>query len=199
MHSILARDALDLVIDGPRGYPGEGDALKARPPGSRCGAAAHTLSLPAVSLSAMAIEGTASVVIAAPIDSVYAVAADVGQSPRWQPQFKRCEVLERDADGSQTLVRMITDGKLRDLKSEVRFSYDPPAGLRWRQVKGDLKSIEGSWAFEDLGDGSTRATYAMSVDLGRILGTVFRGPIVGILRGQLIETMPGKLKRDIEG
>jgi uncharacterized membrane protein len=150
-------------------------------------------------LSAMAIEGTASVVIAAPIDTVYAVAADVEQAPRWQPQFKRCEVLERDRDGNQTLVRMITDGKIRDLKSDMRFSYDTPNGLRWAQVKGDLKSIEGSWAFEDLGDGRTRATYAMTVDLGRILGTVFRGPIVGILRGQLIESMPGKLKRDIEG
>jgi hypothetical protein len=147
----------------------------------------------------MAIEGTASVVIAAPIEDVYAVAADVEGSPRWQPQFKRCEVLERDGDGNQTLVRMITDGKVRDLKSEMRFSYDAPSGLRWSQVKGDLKSIEGSWTFEDLGDGGTRATYAMTVDLGRILGTVFRGPIIGILRGQLIESMPGKLKQDIEG
>lgn len=147
----------------------------------------------------MAIQGTASTMISAPIGDVYAVAADVERSPRWQPQFKRAEVLERDADGNQTLVRMITDGKLRDLKSDMRFSYDAPAGLQWLQVKGDLKSIEGSWAFEDLGDGTTRATYALSVDLGRILGTVFRGPIVGILRGQLIETMPGKLKRDVEG
>jgi ribosome-associated toxin RatA of RatAB toxin-antitoxin module len=147
----------------------------------------------------MAIEGNASVVIAAAIDDVYAVAADVERSPRWQPQFKRVEVLERDDDGNQTLVRMITDGKVRDLKSDMRFSYDPPAGLSWRQVKGDLKSIEGSWTFEKLGDTSTRATYAMTIDLGRILGTVLRGPIVGILRGQLIETMPGKLKRDIEG
>ena len=199
MHSIRARDALDLVIDGPRGYPGEGGALEARPPGSRCGAAPHTLPSGSVSLSVVAIEGTASVVITAPIDAVYAVAADVEGSPRWQPQFKRCEVLERDADGNQTLVRMITDGKVRDLKSEMRFSYDAPTGLRWSQVKGDLKSIEGSWRFEDLGEGSTRATYAMTVDLGRILGTVFRGPIVAILRAQLIESMPDKLKRDIEG
>jgi ribosome-associated toxin RatA of RatAB toxin-antitoxin module len=147
----------------------------------------------------MAIEGSASAVIAAPIGDVYAVAADVEHSPRWQPQFKRAEVLERDAAGNQTLVRMITDGKLRDLTSEMRFSYDAPTGLSWRQVNGDLKSIEGSWVFEALGDGSTRATYAMAVDLGRILGVVFRGPIVGILRGQLIETMPGKLKRDVEG
>jgi ribosome-associated toxin RatA of RatAB toxin-antitoxin module len=147
----------------------------------------------------MTIEGSASAVIAAPIEQVYALAADVEGTPRWQPQFKRAEVLERDADGNQTLVRVITDGRVRDLKSDMRFSYDAPTGLRWRQVKGDLKAIDGSWTFEDRGDGTTRATYEMSIDLGRILGSVFRGPIVGILRAQLIELMPGKLKREIEG
>jgi ribosome-associated toxin RatA of RatAB toxin-antitoxin module len=147
----------------------------------------------------MAIEGSASTVIEAPIERVYAVAADVESSPRWQPQFKRVEVLERNGDGDQTLVRMVTDGKVRDLRSDVRFDYDAPAGLRWRQVKGDLKSVEGSWSFEDLGDGTTRATYELSVDLGRILGAVMRGPVVGILRQQLVDSMPDKLKRDVEG
>ena len=146
----------------------------------------------------MAIEGSASVVIMAPIDRVYAVAADVEASPRWQSQFKRVEVLERDGEGNQTLVRMVTDGKVRDLSSDVRFTYDAPAGLSWRQVKGDLKSVEGSWAFQDLGDGTTRASYVLAVDLGRILGTIIRGPLVGILRQALIESMPDKLKRDVE-
>ena len=34
----------------------------------------------------------------------------------------------------------------------------------------------------------------MEVDLGRMLGMVIRGPLVGVLRGQLVESMPGKLK-----
>ena len=68
-----------------------------------------------------------------------------------------------------------------------------------RQGSGDLKSVEGSWELEDLGDGRTRATYSMSVDLGRMLGMVIRGPLVGVLRGQLVESMPGKLKGFIEG
>jgi uncharacterized membrane protein len=198
MHTRV-RDALDLAIVGPRGSPGEGWRAEARSPGSRCGAAPDTVPAPRRIVAAMAIEGSATIVIDAPIDRVYAVAADVAGSPRWQPQFKAAEVLERDADGHQTLVHMVTDGKVRDLHSDVRFSFDPPSGLRWRQVKGDLKAVEGAWAFEDLGAGRTRATYALSVDLGRILGAVIRGPVVGILRQQLIDSMPGKLKRDVEG
>jgi hypothetical protein len=147
----------------------------------------------------MAIEGRASIEISAPIAEVFAVAADVEGSPRWQPEIKRAECLERDGDGRQTLVHTETDGKVRTLNSTLRFTYDEPTGIRWEQVDGDLKSVEGSWELEDLGDGSTRATYWMEVDLGRMLGMVIRGPLVGVLRGQLVESMPGKLKGFVEG
>ena len=147
----------------------------------------------------MAISGSASTVIEAPIDEVYAVAADVEGSPRWQPEIKRAEVLETDADGNQVLVSTETDAKVRSLKSTLRFTYDPPRGLSWRQEDGDLKSVEGSWSFEEEGGGRTKATYEMTVDLGRMLGMVIRGPLVGVLRGQLVESMPDKLKKDVEG
>lgn len=143
------------------------------------------------------IDGRASTEIEAPIEAVFAVAADVEGSPRWQPEIKVAECVERDGD-DQTLVHMETDAKVRRLKSEMRFSYEQPARIAWVQEEGDLKSVEGSWQLEDLGDGRTRATYWLEVDLGRVLGMVIRGPLVDILRGQLVETMPEKLKRFIE-
>ncbi|HEX8204931.1 MAG TPA: SRPBCC family protein [Solirubrobacteraceae bacterium] len=146
----------------------------------------------------MAIQGSASTVIDAPIDEVYAVAADIENSPRWQPEIKRAEAVERDGD-EQRLVEMETDAKVRTLKSTLRFTYDAPNGLSWVQEEGDLKSVEGSWSFEEAGEGQTKATYEMTVDLGRMLGMVIRGPLVGVLRGQLVESMPDKLKKDVEG
>ncbi len=146
----------------------------------------------------MAISGSASTVIDAPIEEVYAVAADVEGSPRWQPEIKRAECLERDADGRQVLVRTETDAKVRTLGATLRFSYEEPVGLSWVQEEGDLKSVVGSWRFEDLGEGRTRATYEMTVDLGRMLGMVIRGPLVDLLRHQIVETMPGKLKGFLE-
>jgi uncharacterized protein YndB with AHSA1/START domain len=146
----------------------------------------------------MAISGSASAVIEAPIEEVYAVAADIEGSPRWQPEIKRAEAIERSGD-EQVVVETETDAKVRTLKSTLRFSYDPPHGLSWRQESGDLKSVEGSWTFEEEGEGRTKATYEMTVDLGRMLGMVIRGPLVGALRGQLVESMPDKLKKDVEG
>jgi hypothetical protein len=146
----------------------------------------------------MAIEGFASIEIDAPIERVYAVAADVEGAPRWQPEMKEARVIARDAQGNQVLVNTAIDAKVRTLQLELRFEYDEPTGLRWTQEKGDLKSVDGSWLFDDLGDGRTRATYTMTIDLGRMLGMVIRGPLVGVLRGQLIDSMPAKLKGFVE-
>ncbi|HEV7483161.1 MAG TPA: SRPBCC family protein [Solirubrobacterales bacterium] len=145
------------------------------------------------------IDGTASVEIEAPIDEVFAVAADVEGSPRWQPEIKVAECVERDGDGNQALMRMETDAGVRHLKSEMRFSYEAPTRIGWVQEEGDVKSVEGSWELEDLGGGRTRATYWLEVDLGRKLGLLIRGPVVGVLRGRMVDSMPGKLKDFIEG
>lgn len=144
------------------------------------------------------IDGSASVEIEAPIADVYRVAADVEGSPRWQPEIKVAECRERDGDGNQVLVHMETDAKVRRLGSEMRFSYAEPTRISWAQEDGDLKSVVGSWELEDLGDGRTRATYSLEVDLGRKLGLLIRGPLVGVLRGQLVNSMPDKLKRFVE-
>ena len=58
--------------------------------------------------------------------------------------------------------------------------------------------MEGSWDLEDLGDGRTRATYNLEVDLGRMLGMVIRGPLVDALRGQLVSARAGELKKRVE-
>jgi ribosome-associated toxin RatA of RatAB toxin-antitoxin module len=145
------------------------------------------------------IDGSASTEIEAPVAEVFAIAADVEGSPRWQPEIKVAECLERDGDGNQVLVHMETDAKVRRLGSEMRFSYEQPTRVAWSQEDGDLKSVEGSWELKDLGEGRTGVTYWLEVDLGRMLGMVIRGPVVGVLRGQLVDSMPEKLKAFVEG
>ena len=61
--------------------------------------------------------------------------------------------------------------------------------------KGDLKSVDGSWKLEDLGDERTRATYSIEVDLGRTLGMLVRGPMVDMLRQMLAGARAGELKK----
>jgi uncharacterized membrane protein len=147
----------------------------------------------------MAIEGSATIEIDAPLARVYEVAADVENSPAWQPEIKSAITTERSPNGEQTYVETKVDGKVRTLTSNLRFAYPDAKTITWEQEKGDLKAVRGSWSFEDLGDGRTQATYGLYIDLGRALGLVIRGPLVDVLRGQLCDSMPGKLKGFCEG
>lgn len=144
------------------------------------------------------ISGSASIEIDAPIETVFDVAADVEGSPRWQPEIKVAECVERDGDGNQALVHMETVVAVRQVNSEMRFSYERPTRIAWVQEDGPMKSIEGSWELEDLGDGRTRASYALEADPGRKLGLIIRGPVVDALRAHMVDSMPEKLKGFVE-
>lgn len=142
--------------------------------------------------------GSAETEIAATAQTVYVVAADGEGSPRWQSEIEVAECLERDSEGNQLLVRMETETPVKRLVSVLRYDYREPDRISWVQEEGDLKAVEGSWEFEDLG-GRTMATYTLEVDPGRIIGMALRGPVVGLLRGRMVDTMPGKLKAFVEG
>lgn len=140
------------------------------------------------------IGGESSAEIGSPLEAVYAIAADAEGAPRWQPEIEVAECLERDAAGNQLRVRIETETPIKRLSSILVYSYESPTRISWTQEDGDLKSVEGSWELRDLGDDRTEATYRLEVDPGRILGMALRGPVVGVLRGKMVDSMPGKLK-----
>ena len=143
--------------------------------------------------------GSASEEIDAPLADVWTVVEDVLTAPDWQSGLVGMSALEKDAEGRPTLVEVENDIKVRHVKSQVRFRYEPPTRLAWSQEKGDLKSVEGSWELEELGGDRTRATYTLDADPGRVLGMLIRGPVEDLLRGQLVNGRPGELKARVEG
>jgi carbon monoxide dehydrogenase subunit G len=142
--------------------------------------------------------GTAEAEIDAPVEEVWALVEDVLIAPEWQGGLVSVSALERDGEGRPTLVESVSDIKVRHVKTQVRFSYDPPTRLSWSQEKGDLKSVEGSWVLEDLGAGRTRATYTLDADPGRVLGMLIRGPVEAAARAMLVNARPGELKERVE-
>ncbi len=145
------------------------------------------------------INGSASEEIDAPIAQVWEVVQDTETAPEWQDGMDKMTVRERDADGRPELVETETDATVRTVKSTVRFAYEPETKLTWTQVKGDLKSVVGSWELEDLGGGRTKATYSLDGDPGRVLGMLIRGPVEGKIRDLLVKARPGELKARVEG
>ena len=145
------------------------------------------------------ISGERVVEIDAPIERCFEIAADIDNAIEWQGSLKDVEVLERGPDKRALLVNTESDAKVKTVKARLRFSYEEPTSIRWVQEKGDTKSLIGSWTFEDLGDGRTRATYALEADPGRMLGILLRGPAEAKVRDFLVGDAADGLKQHAEG
>ena len=87
------------------------------------------------------ITGSSVAEIDARIERVWEVVQDVLTAPAWQRGLKDMREVERDAEGHVTLAESSSDAKVRTIKSTVRFAYDGPTRMDWRQEKGELKSL----------------------------------------------------------
>lgn len=137
--------------------------------------------------------GTAAAEVDAPIDVVYALLEDVAIAPEWQSGLLEMAVLKRDGEGRPLRCRTSSDAKVKVIKTEVEFSYEPGKAVRWKQVKGDLKSLDGAWELKDLGDGRTQVTYKLTGDPGRMLGMLVSGPVEGKIREKMVDVRPGEV------
>jgi carbon monoxide dehydrogenase subunit G len=147
----------------------------------------------------VALSGEASAEIEAPIEQVWPLIEDISTIVDWQGGVQSIEILERDGDGRPVLCEIVSDAKVKSIKTRVRFTHQPPTRLSWIQEKGDVKALTGFWALDDLGEGRTRATYAVEVDPGRVLGMLVKGPVEGVVRSILVGSRPAELKRLAEG
>jgi uncharacterized membrane protein len=144
------------------------------------------------------IKGDRSVEVEAPIARCFEIAANIEAAPEWQGSLQDVEVLERDGDKRATLVETKSDAKVKSVRALLRFSYEEPKRIEWVQEKGETKSLRGWWDFEDLGDGRTRATYALETDPGRVLGLLLRGPAEGMVKDFLLGGAAEGLKSQAE-
>ena len=62
------------------------------------------------------LKGDSTVEIDAPLDEVYAIAADLDTAAEWQGSLKDVDILERDDQGRATLVDTTNDAKVRTVQ-----------------------------------------------------------------------------------
>lgn len=142
--------------------------------------------------------GASSVEIDAPIERCFALVADVDNASSWQRSLRKARVLRQGDDGRPDLVRTEWDALVTTVEVCLRYFYEEPTSIRWVRESGDVKSLEGHWKFEDLGDQRTRATFRVAVDPGRVLGMLARGPAEAKVRTHLLNDLTSGLKKAAE-
>lgn len=106
------------------------------------------------------------VTIAALPQACFDVLLEYETFPEWQSAVRWVEVVSRDSHGRGREVHFEIDAKVRTIRYELEYSYEPPHRIAWTYLGGDIKDVDGEFIFEDRGDGSTLATYSLALDPG---------------------------------
>ncbi|HEY3192676.1 MAG TPA: SRPBCC family protein [Solirubrobacterales bacterium] len=136
-----------------------------------------------------------TVEIAAPMQTCFDAITDYETFPSWQGAVVDTEVLDWDKKGRGKRVRLFIDAKVRKVDYTLDYRYDEPERIEWDFVEGNgINGADGHYLFDDLGDGRTRATYKLGLEVGIPLpGPVARRAHKSTLKGSVED-----LKREAE-
>ena len=142
--------------------------------------------------------GDGSVEVAVARGRCFEVAAAVAAYPDWHPVIKSMTPLAQDADGRASHARAVVDASVSTVTVEVGFSYSEPSRVECRRQSGDLSRMWTTFEFVELESGLTRVDYATSLDPGRMLSMLARGPVIEKVRTKLVDDALAGFKRVAE-
>lgn len=136
-----------------------------------------------------------SIDIKASAEEILEVATDFEAYPDWNANIKKVEVREEDEDGWATQVWYEVDAKVKTISYTLEYDYsNVPESFSWNLLEGDVKSLSGSYAFDEFED-VTDVTYEMAIEPGF--------PIPGFMKRQaekqIISGALKDLKKRVEG
>ena len=144
----------------------------------------------------MADQATERIHVEASPERCFEAAVDFERYPEWAGEVKAAEILDRDCDGRGQRVRYRISalGKTIHYVLEYDFS-DAPTGFSWKLVEADmLRALDGTYRFDDDGDGGTDLTYVLAVDIAF--------PMPGFMKrtaaGMIVQTALRDFKRYAE-
>ena len=143
----------------------------------------------------MAEQTSSTIVVDAAPSAVMAVIADFPAYPQWAKGVQVADVNEVGIDGRAEQVFFSLD--VPPIKDEYTLAYDWDGDrqVTWTLVQGKmLKSLDGAYVLDDLGNGSTKVTYRLALDVNI--------PLIGMLKRKgekiLIDTALKGLKNRVE-
>ncbi|MDP3968400.1 MAG: SRPBCC family protein [Nocardioides sp.] len=143
----------------------------------------------------MADQTTSTIVVAAEPAAVMAVIADFDAYPAWAQGVKTADVVEDGPGGRPRRVYFELDAAPIKDAYTLAYTWDGDREVTWTLAEGKmLKSMDGAYELEELGDGRTEVTYRLAVDIAI--------PMIGMLRRKaekvIIDTALKGLKKRVE-
>lgn len=108
--------------------------------------------------------------IAAPVEKVFDVVADVASYPQFLDGLGMVGVEILDSGDDFQVVKHAVKKMGTVVSYTLRYSLQKPEKITWSFVEGQMmKDNRGSWEFTGLGDDRTRARYQVEVRFGMLV------------------------------
>ncbi|RMD82453.1 MAG: hypothetical protein D6815_09205 [Candidatus Dadabacteria bacterium] len=105
-------------------------------------------------------------IIEAPIEVCFETITDFEKYPDWFTGIEQAVVERADPDRCLWTVRYRLHMVVKTISYTLSYEGKRPEWLAWSLERGDVKAIEGSYAFKRLEPTRTEATCTQAVDVG---------------------------------
>lgn len=133
-----------------------------------------------------------TITINAPVEKCWAVISDYERYPEFLPEVKKIKTNNRR--GSEVDVQYEAE-VVKVIKYTVHMKEEGPKKLRWSFIDGEfMKNNQGGWDLEDAGNGTTKATYSIEVEVGMLVSKTIVNALVDTQLPKLLENFKKRIE-----
>ncbi|MFZ5444695.1 MAG: type II toxin-antitoxin system RatA family toxin [Myxococcota bacterium] len=133
-----------------------------------------------------------TITINAPVEKCWAVISDYERYPEFLPEVKKIKTQNRR--GNEVDVQYEAE-VVKLIKYTVHMKEEGPKKLQWSFVDGEfMKDNKGGWSLEDAGNGTTRATYSIEIEVGMLVPKTIINALVDTQLPKLLENFKKRIE-----
>ena len=133
-----------------------------------------------------------TITINAPVDKCWAVISDYERYPEFLPEVKKIRTMNRR--GNEVDVQYEAE-VVKVIKYTVHMREEAPNKVSWSFIDGEfMKDNKGGWTLEDAGNGTTKATYTIAVEVGMLVPKTIVNALVDTQLPKLLENFKKRIE-----
>ncbi|MDP1822094.1 MAG: SRPBCC family protein [Archangium sp.] len=133
-----------------------------------------------------------TITINATVEKCWSVISDYERYPEFLPEVKKIRTLNRR--GAEVDVQYEAE-VVKVIKYTVHMKEEGPKKLSWSFIDGEfMKDNKGGWVLEDGGNGTTRATYNIAVEVGMLVPKTIVNALVDTQLPKLLENFKKRIE-----
>ena len=133
-----------------------------------------------------------TIIINATVEKCWSVICDYERYPEFLPEVKKIRTLNRR--GSEVDVQYEAE-VVKVIKYTVHMKEEGPKKLSWSFIDGEfMKDNKGGWVLEDAGEGKTKATYSIAVEVGMLVPKTIVNALVDTQLPKLLENFKKRIE-----